>query len=299
MYGVEYFYGDGIATGYPANTPYGKPIRKEDMGETQKSQSEIMTWVTSQATAFSGATYNPLAHNCNHFSDAMTTFLTGHGIPSEILSQPDELLSTPIGKTIANLFGFSAAPLEYKKEEIDPELASLYIDEPKIFLGEDDELVQAIQNMHLSAQFSHQLNKVLNAVNDKKDFEADKAVLAEMKASEKNEDLFNLLALLCATSSYDNIPEELLPHNLFESQSKTSDAFLRYVNNYLAETNGMREARLKAVLYAGFIRNAMEDEKVVLMACRCYYQFSRTQTLQNIKQITPIPHLVTVYQQYV
>ncbi|CAL6047623.1 PPPDE_peptidase domain-containing protein [Hexamita inflata] len=146
-------------------------------------------------------------------------------------------------------------------EEIDPELASLYIDEPKIFLGEDDELVQAIQNMHLSAQFSHQLNKVLNAVNDKKDFEADKAVLAEMKASEKNEDLFNLLALLCATSSYDNIPEELLPHNLFESQSKTSDAFLRYVNNYLAETNGMREARLKAVLYAGFIRNAMEDEK--------------------------------------
>ena len=29
VYNNEYFYGDGIATGYPGNTPYGKPIRVE------------------------------------------------------------------------------------------------------------------------------------------------------------------------------------------------------------------------------------------------------------------------------
>ena len=43
---MEYFYGGGIATGYPGATPYGTPIRKEEMGETTKTRSEIQNWIS-------------------------------------------------------------------------------------------------------------------------------------------------------------------------------------------------------------------------------------------------------------
>lgn len=86
VYDTEYFYGDGIATGYPANTPYGTPIRKDDMGETTKTIQEIRSWVDGQnVSEFTGAKYNPMAHNCNHFSNAFLQFLNGSAVPSEIL----------------------------------------------------------------------------------------------------------------------------------------------------------------------------------------------------------------------
>lgn len=53
------------------------------------------------------ATYNPMSHNCNHFSNAFATFLLGSGIPAEILEQPDQFLETPIGKMMGGMFGFS------------------------------------------------------------------------------------------------------------------------------------------------------------------------------------------------
>lgn len=37
VYDTEYFFGDGIATGYPGATPYGKPVRVEEKGETARS----------------------------------------------------------------------------------------------------------------------------------------------------------------------------------------------------------------------------------------------------------------------
>lgn len=41
VYNTEYFFGDGIATGYPGATPYGKPLRVEEKGETIRNLDEI------------------------------------------------------------------------------------------------------------------------------------------------------------------------------------------------------------------------------------------------------------------
>jgi len=53
----------------------------------------------------------------------------------------------------------------------------------------------------------------------------------------------------------------------------------------------MREARLKAVEYSALIRKHMEGN-YPLMGSRCYYTFSRTQTLACIKQTSPLPFLI-------
>lgn len=79
------------------------------------------------------STYNPMSHNCNHFSNTFSTFLINQGIPSEILEQPADFLETPIGKMMGGMFGFSQQPLEYKKETVEKEFDQLYIEDPKVF----------------------------------------------------------------------------------------------------------------------------------------------------------------------
>lgn len=106
VYDTEYYFGDGIATGYPGATPYGKPVRVEEMGETARSPQEIQTWIQEKgASEFSGSTYNPMKHNCNHFSNAFLQYLNGSNVPDEVLKQPEELMSTQLGKLVGGLFG--------------------------------------------------------------------------------------------------------------------------------------------------------------------------------------------------
>lgn len=44
-----------------------------------------------------------MRHNCNHFSNELSTFLTGTGIPSDILELPQRVLSSPFGAMLAPL----------------------------------------------------------------------------------------------------------------------------------------------------------------------------------------------------
>jgi hypothetical protein len=52
---------------------------------------------------YSGSNYNLLKHNCNTFSEDLCQFLCGSSIPKYILDLPQELLSTPIGQSLAPL----------------------------------------------------------------------------------------------------------------------------------------------------------------------------------------------------
>lgn len=54
---------------------------------------------------YRGANYNLLKHNCNTFSEDLCQFLCGTSIPKYILDLPQEILSTPIGQTLAPLIG--------------------------------------------------------------------------------------------------------------------------------------------------------------------------------------------------
>jgi hypothetical protein len=44
-----------------------------------------------------------MRHNCNHFSNELSTFLTGFGIPSDIVELPQRVLNTPFGAMLAPL----------------------------------------------------------------------------------------------------------------------------------------------------------------------------------------------------
>ena len=44
-----------------------------------------------------------MRHNCNHFSNELSTFLTGSGIPSDILELPERVLRSPLGAMLAPL----------------------------------------------------------------------------------------------------------------------------------------------------------------------------------------------------
>ena len=45
--------------------------------------------------------YHVFEHNCNHFTNAAADFLLGEGIPADIINQPKEFLSTPLGQMIS------------------------------------------------------------------------------------------------------------------------------------------------------------------------------------------------------
>ena len=102
-------------------TEFGKPIETKPLGTTSKSLSEISQWISSKSGEFSMSTYNPMTHNCNHFSNAFSQFLVNQSIPAEILAQPEDFLETPMGKMMGGMFGFSQQPTEYKKEVVDKE----------------------------------------------------------------------------------------------------------------------------------------------------------------------------------
>ncbi|XP_050694155.1 uncharacterized protein LOC126984470 isoform X3 [Eriocheir sinensis] len=104
-YGREYFFGSGgIESCRPGGTILGDPERVEELGESQVPYPLFLEYIfgLGEATYKPGA-YDLLKHNCNNFSDEVSQFLCGHGIPKHILQLPDEVLNTPLGETLSGL----------------------------------------------------------------------------------------------------------------------------------------------------------------------------------------------------
>lgn len=59
----------------------------------------------NRSQKFRGANYNLLKHNCNTFSQELCQFLCGVSIPKYILDLPQDILSTPLGQSLAPLIG--------------------------------------------------------------------------------------------------------------------------------------------------------------------------------------------------
>ena len=96
-FGEEWYFGGGIQRGAPGFTYFGRPLQVLDLGETHLPRELFQEFLVDIAPRFTMQTYNLLRHNCNNFSDTVAEFLLGTGIPSHILSLPDEVLSTPFG----------------------------------------------------------------------------------------------------------------------------------------------------------------------------------------------------------
>jgi len=101
VYGREYYFGGGIQQGQPGRTPYGTPIRVEDLGVTHVPREVFEDFLREIGPRYTPATYNLFNHNCNNFSDEAAQFLAGAKLPSYILELPKEVMNSPIGALIS------------------------------------------------------------------------------------------------------------------------------------------------------------------------------------------------------
>ncbi|WVZ59270.1 hypothetical protein U9M48_009438 [Paspalum notatum var. saurae] len=100
VYGREYYFGGGIQQGQPGRTPYGTPVRVEDLGVTHVPREVFEDFLREIGPRYTPATYNLLSHNCNNFSNEAAQFLAGAAVPSYILELPNEVMNSPIGALI-------------------------------------------------------------------------------------------------------------------------------------------------------------------------------------------------------
>ncbi|KAL5231464.1 hypothetical protein ABZP36_030240 [Zizania latifolia] len=100
VYGKEYFFGGGIQKDQPGRTPYGTPVRVEDLGVTHVPKEIFEDFLQEISPRYTPATYNLLSNNCNNFSNETVQFLVGSAIPSYILELPNQVMNSPIGALI-------------------------------------------------------------------------------------------------------------------------------------------------------------------------------------------------------
>lgn len=99
-FGREWFFGRGIADCEPGATHYGTPLRVEKLGTTGVTHDDFLAFMQSIEPRYQAEHYHLLDHNCNTFSNEVSMFLTGHGIPAYIANLPAEVLSSPMGAMI-------------------------------------------------------------------------------------------------------------------------------------------------------------------------------------------------------
>ncbi|XP_010448096.1 PREDICTED: desumoylating isopeptidase 1 [Camelina sativa] len=100
VYGSEYFFGGGIQHLPVGRTPYGTPIRTIELGLSHVPKDVFEMYLEEISPRYTAESYNLLTHNCNNFSNEVSQFLVGKGIPDYILQLPNDVLNSPMGGLI-------------------------------------------------------------------------------------------------------------------------------------------------------------------------------------------------------
>ncbi|XP_063704558.1 uncharacterized protein LOC134833978 [Culicoides brevitarsis] len=161
VFGREFFYGShGISSITPGTTVLGKPQKKQKIGETFIPYQVFKDYVRGLAeSTFRGACYNLLKHNCNTFSEDLCQFLCGTSIPKYILDLPQEILSTPLGQSLAPLIESLEAPQPG---------SSAFSFEPQIAQRETSPGFDALNTeIEAARQHSQALDERRQAINEK------------------------------------------------------------------------------------------------------------------------------------
>ncbi|RXG73993.1 hypothetical protein Avbf_00409 [Armadillidium vulgare] len=98
-------------------TILGEPDRVEDLGCSQVPYQLFLEYIFGLGeSSYKPGAYDLLKHNCNNFSEEVSEFLCGRGIPKTILTLPDEVLNTDLGEILAPL----AKSLQLKEKKSIP-----------------------------------------------------------------------------------------------------------------------------------------------------------------------------------
>ncbi|CAG8447189.1 8628_t:CDS:2 [Ambispora leptoticha] len=114
IYGMEWYYGQGILFDLPGETPYGSPKNILDMGYSEIPQEIFTEFIDELREKYTMDKYHLLDNNCNNFTNQVCQFLTGQSIPEYITDLPADFLNTPLGQQlrpiIENMFGQNRQP---------------------------------------------------------------------------------------------------------------------------------------------------------------------------------------------
>ena len=100
-FGVEHYFGGGTQTSAPGCTHFGRPTRTLVLGHTHVTAEVFRDFLVGIAPRFTADTYNILTHNCNNYSDQISHFLLGHGIPQAVLDLPRTVMESQLGPLLA------------------------------------------------------------------------------------------------------------------------------------------------------------------------------------------------------
>jgi thiol-disulfide isomerase/thioredoxin len=92
--------GQGIQFSIPGRTHHGKPMEIIPLGVTSLSQEIFLEYLDSLKPIYSPEAYDLFQHNCNNFTNDVSQFLCGRGIPAHIVSLPQTVLNTPFGQML-------------------------------------------------------------------------------------------------------------------------------------------------------------------------------------------------------
>ncbi|GAA5911564.1 hypothetical protein JCM5296_007210 [Sporobolomyces johnsonii] len=98
LYGMEVWFGQGIAMkSPPGTTHHGTPRKRIPMGTTQLSKETFLEYINGIREVYQADKYHLLSFNCNTFTNDVLGFLNGSSIPADIRDQATHLMSTPFG----------------------------------------------------------------------------------------------------------------------------------------------------------------------------------------------------------
>jgi len=103
VFGREIYFGGGVQRAQQGRTQYGTPMRRLPLGRTQLSEDALRDYLAAVSRAqFAADRYHVLENNCNHFSEALCTFLLGRPgcVPAEVLDLPRLVMASPLGAAI-------------------------------------------------------------------------------------------------------------------------------------------------------------------------------------------------------
>lgn len=88
IFGMEIFYGQGIAiVSPPGTTHHGRPKKVLTMGSTNVDKETLTEYVQGLRARYTADKYHLLDFNCNTFTNQVVGFLTGGNIPQDILGE--------------------------------------------------------------------------------------------------------------------------------------------------------------------------------------------------------------------
>ncbi|KAI1503547.1 hypothetical protein F5X99DRAFT_406860 [Biscogniauxia marginata] len=98
--GVEYVYDGGINAIHPGSSHLGRPLQRLHLGRTELPLEVVIEYLESLREIYTPQAYDLFRHNCNNFSNDLSTFLLGRGIPEHITNMPQAVLDSPFGRML-------------------------------------------------------------------------------------------------------------------------------------------------------------------------------------------------------